>query len=81
MVECGDHNRSGLLPEHIQDLRGVVRSIMYKGQCFETFPKKAMMQSFSLSAFFPRSTAFVGMGKLIEWLFFCNKGLAVEEVP
>ena len=62
-------------PEHIQDLQGVVRSIMYKSNCFETFPKKAMMQSFSLSAFFPRSTSFVGVGKLIEWLFFCNKGL------
>ena len=62
-------------PDHIQDLRGVVRSIMFQGQCYETFPKKAMMQSFSLSAFFPRSTAFVGIGKLIEWLFFCNKGL------
>ena len=62
-------------PEHIQDLRGVVRSIMFQGKCFETFPKKAMMQSFSLSAFYPRSTAFVGIGKLIEWLFFCNKGL------
>ena len=60
-------------PDHIQDLRGVVRSIMFQGQCYETFPKKAMMQSFSLSAFFPRSTAFVGIGKLIEWLLFCNK--------
>ena len=62
-------------PDHIQDLRGVVRSIMFKGQCYETFPKKAMMQSFSLSAFFPRSTSYVGIGKLIEWLFFCNRGL------
>ena len=43
--------------------------------CFETFPKKAMLKSFSLTAFFSRSTKFVGVGRLIEWLFFCNKGL------
>ena len=61
--------------EHINDLRGVIRAIIFQGRCFETFPKKAMLKSFSLTAFFPRSTKFVGVGRLIEWLFFCNKGL------
>ena len=62
-------------PEHIQDLRGAMRAIMHDGKCFESFPKKAMMKSFNLTAFFPQSTKFVGMGRLIEWLFFCNHGL------
>ena len=33
------------------------------------------MKSFSLTAFFPRSTKFVSMDKLIYWLFLCNPGL------
>ena len=62
-------------PEHIQDLRGAMRAIMHDGKCFESFPKKPMMKSFNLTAFFLRSTKYVGMGRLIEWLFFCNCGL------
>ena len=34
-----------------------------------------MMKSYSLTAYFPRATKFVGMGRLIEWLFMCNRGL------
>ena len=34
-----------------------------------------MMKSFSLTAFFPRATKYVGMSRLIEWLFSCNRGL------
>ena len=33
------------------------------------------MKSFSLTAFFPRSCKFVGMKKLLAWLFLCNRGL------
>ena len=60
---------------HIEDIRGVVRVILYGGRCYETFPKKALMKSFSLTAFFPRSTKFVGMKKLVAWLLLCNPGL------
>ena len=52
-----------------------MRTIMHEGRCFESFPKKAMMKSFSLTAFFPRATKYVGMSRLIEWLFMCNRGL------
>ena len=48
---------------------------MNEGRCFESFPKRAMMKSFSLTAFFPRATKYVGMSRLIEWLFSCNRGL------
>ena len=60
---------------HINDIRGILRSLIYQGRCFESFPKKGMMKSYSLTAFFPRATKFVGMGRLIEWLFMCNRGL------
>ena len=60
---------------HINDIRGVMRTIIYKGRCFESFLKRAMMKSFSLTAFFPRATKLVGMVRLIEWIFSCNRGL------
>ena len=61
--------------DHINDIRGVMRSIIFNNRCFESFPKRAMMKSFSLTAFFPRANKFVTMGKLIEWIFTCNWGL------
>ena len=60
---------------HINEIRGVMRTIMHEGRCFESFPRKAMMKSFSLTAFFPRATKFVGVSRLIEWIFSCNRGL------
>ena len=60
---------------HISDIRGIMRTIIHEGRCFESFPKRAMMKSFSLTAFFPRATKFVGMGRLIQWVFSCNRGL------
>ena len=61
--------------DHIDEIRRVVRTIIYGGRCYESFPKKALMKSFSLTAFFPRSCKFVGMKKLLAWLFLCNRGL------
>ena len=61
--------------EHINDIRGIMSTIIYNGRCYESFPKRAMIKSFSLTAFFPRATKFVGMGRLIEWVFSCNRGL------
>ena len=60
---------------HINDIREVMRTLIYQGRCYESFPRKAMMKSYSLTAFFPRATKFVSMGRLIEWLFSCNRGL------
>ena len=60
---------------HINDIRGIMSTIIHNGRCFESFPKRAMMKSFSLTAFFPRATKFVGMGRLLEWVFSCNRGL------
>ena len=62
-------------PTDIEDIRGTVRAIAYKGKCYETFPKKAIMKSYALTAFFPRATKHVGTKKLIFWLLSCNPGL------
>ena len=59
----------------INDIRGILRTIIHNGQCFESFPKRSMIKSFSLSAFFPRSAKYVGVDKLVYWLFLCNRGL------
>ena len=67
-VKTGKHG-------HLEDIRGVLRSIILKGQCFESFPKKALMKTFSLTAYFPRSTKCVGTKKLLHWLLSCNRGL------
>ena len=61
--------------DHINDIRDVLRTLIYEGKCYESFPKLAMVKSYSLSAFFPRATKFVGMEKLIEWIFLLNRGL------
>ena len=60
---------------HIDDIRGALRSIVHDGRCFESFPKGAIMKSFSLTAFFPRATKYVSTDKLIYWLLACNSGL------
>ena len=60
---------------HMNDIRGIICSIIHDCRCFESFPRKAMMKSFSLTAFFPRSTKYVGMDKLVEWLLLLNRGL------
>ena len=39
--------------EDLQDIRGTLRTIMYGGKCFESYPKRALMKSYSLTAFFP----------------------------
>ena len=66
--------RTGKLTD-IEDIRGTVRAIFYKDCCYETFPKKAIMKSYALTAFFPRATKHVGTKKLIFWLISCNPGL------
>ena len=60
---------------HIDDIRGALRSLVHNGKCFESFPKGAIMKSFSLTAFFPRATKYVSTDKLIYWLLACNPGL------
>ena len=66
--------RSGRMDD-LEDIRGTLRTIIVKEKCFESFPKKALMKSFSLTAFFPRSTKCVGTHKLVYWLLSCNRGL------
>ena len=66
--------RTGRLSD-LDDIRGTLRTIIVHGQCFESFPKKSLMKSYSLTAFFPRSTKCVGTKKLITWLLSCNRGL------
>ena len=47
--------RTGRL-DNMEDIRGTLRSILVNDKCFESFPKRALMKSYSLTAFFPRST-------------------------
>ena len=65
----------------INDIRGIIRTIIYGGRCFESFLKRAMMQSFSLTAFFPRSTKFVSVDKLVYCLFCATVGCRVRSGP
>ena len=66
--------RTGRL-EDLSDIRGTLRAITVNNMCFESFPKKALMKSYSLTAFFPRATKCVGTKKLVTWLLSCNRGL------
>ena len=66
--------RTGRLTD-LEDIRGTLRTIIIHGMCFESFPKKSLMKSYSLTAFFPRSTKCVGTKKLVTWLLSCNRGL------
>ena len=59
----------------MDDIRGTLRTVIIQGMCFESFPKKVLMKSYSLTAFFPRSTKCVGTKKLVSWLLSCNRGL------
>ena len=59
----------------MEDIRGTLRTIIIQGMCFESFPKRVLMNSNSLTAFFPRSTECVGTKKLVSWLLSCNRGL------
>ena len=59
----------------LQDIRGTLRTIIVGRKSFESFPKRAVMKTFSLTAFFPRSTKCVGTHKLIYRLLSCNRGL------
>ena len=61
--------------QDIEDIRGTIRAIFHNTLCYETFPKKAIIKSYALTAFFLRSTKFVPTGKLIIWLLSCNPGL------
>ena len=47
---------------HINDIRGIMRTLIFQGRCFESFPKRAMMKSFSLTAFFPAPPNSLGWG-------------------
>ena len=66
--------RTGRLKD-LEDIRGTLRVIVIHGKCFESFPKRSLMKSYSLTAFFPRSTKCVGTKKLVTWLLSCNRGL------
>ena len=44
--------RTGRMSD-FNDIRGTLRTIIVEGWCFESFPKKALMESYSLTAIFP----------------------------
>ena len=68
--------------EAIETLRGAIRSLVFGSNCFESFPKDALVQKFGLSIFFPRACAHVDEDLLIKWLRSCNPGLkgAIETI-
>ena len=53
--------------EAMETLRGNIRSLVFGSNCFESFPKDALVQKFGLSIFFPRACAHVDEDLLIEW--------------
>ena len=61
--------------EAMETLRSSIRSLVFGSNCFESFPKEALVQKFGLSIFFPRACAHVDEDLLIEWLRSCNPGL------
>ena len=67
-VKTGKHG-------HLQDIREALRTIILSDKCFESFPKRSLMKSYSLTAYFPRSTKCVGTEKLLKWVLSCNRGL------
>ena len=68
--------------EAMETLRSAIRSLVFGSNCFESFPKDALVQKFGLSIFFPRACAHVDEDLLIEWLRSCNPGLkgAIETI-
>ena len=66
--------RTGRLKD-LEGIRGTLQTIIIHGKCFESFPKRSLMKSYSLTAFFLRSTKCVGTKKLVTWLLSCNRGL------
>ena len=59
----------------LNDIRDTLRTIIVDGKCIESFPKRSLMKSYSLTAFFPHATKCVGTKKLVTWLLSCNRGL------
>ena len=66
--------------EDLQDIRGTLRTIVYEGKCFESYPKRALMKSYSLTAFFPRATKCVGTKKTYPVATLLQPGAAREDL-
>jgi hypothetical protein len=67
--------------DHITGFRGLLRDIINNGRCYESIPKQAIMNKYSLTLFISPSVAHVETRKVLEWLLDLNRGLKGEIKP
>jgi hypothetical protein len=67
--------------DHIHGFRSMLRDYINKGRCFESFPKQALMNKFSLTLYIPPSIRHVDTKKVLTWLMDLNRGLRGEISP
>ena len=67
--------------EHIENFRELIRRMFVTNQCFESFPRLALLKKFQLSAYFPKNTSKLKTQKLTDVLMDCNEGLRGEVNP
>jgi hypothetical protein len=66
---------------HITGFRAMLRDMVVNGRCFESIPKQAILNKYSLTLFISPSVAHVDTKKVLEWLLDLNRGLRGEIKP
>ena len=67
--------------DHIDGFRGLIRSLVLNGRCFESIPKQAILNKYSLTLYISPTVAHVDTKKVLEWLLDLNRGLRGEIKP
>jgi hypothetical protein len=67
--------------DHISGFRGLLRDLINNGRCYESIPKQAIMNKYSLTLFISPAVAHVETKKVLEWLLELNRGLKGEIKP
>jgi hypothetical protein len=67
--------------EHIVGFRGMLRDLVNKGHCYESIPKQAILNKYSLTLFISPGVAFVDTKKVLGWLLELNRGLKGKIEP
>jgi hypothetical protein len=83
----GSHTGTGVFSiktgqmEHIRGFRAMLRDFINNGQCYESIPKEAIMNKYSLTLFISPGVAFVDTKKVLGWLLELNRGLKGKIEP
>jgi hypothetical protein len=67
--------------DHITGFRDLVRGLVLKGRCYESMPKQAILNKYSLTLYISPSVSHVDTKKVLEWLLDLNRGLKGEIKP